>query len=121
MSLTTALYEGDGLIHFAPRARATVRTRGRTPGHGRKTLDVTQVALSLGKRRIHRGAIQVLIGAIWNAIRSIGPWIEEKSMEAHYRRVEGYLAQSSNYADLERRMRELDHDSRLNWIDCGSR
>lgn len=121
MSITTALYEGDGLIHFAPRARATVSTRGRTPGHGRTTLGVTQVPLRRGKRRARRSATVVLIGAIWNAIRSVGLWLEENSRDFHQRRVESYLAQSSNHADLERRMRELEHNDRLNWIDCGSR
>ena len=121
MSLTTILYESNGVIRFAPRGRAAVNARGRTPGQGTKTLGVTQPTHRLEKRRIRRGAIQFLFGAIWNAIRSVGLWMEEKSRQAHYRRVESYLAQSSNHADLERRMRELDHNSRLNWIDCGSR
>lgn len=117
----TALYEGDGLIHFAPRARAAVKPRGRSTGHGAKAQAVTQPVQRAGKRHARRGAIEILLGALWNAVRSAGVWIEEKSREAHYRRVESYLAQSSNHADLERRMRELDHNSRLNWIDCGSR
>ncbi len=123
MSFTTVLYDGGCVIRFAPSARAAVKTPVSAPGQGTNVQAVTQPARSRGleKRPIRRGAIQILIHGIWNALRSFGLWIEEKSMEAHYRRVENYLAQSSNHADLERRMRELDHNSRLNWIDCGSR
>lgn len=123
MSFTTALYESDGVIRFAPapRVRAPVKTRDKTPGQGTKTRRLAQDPHSLGKRRTRHGAIEVLIGAIWNALRSVGLWIEEKSTQARYRRIESYLAQSSNHADLERRMRELEHSDRLNWIDCGSR
>ena len=137
MSFTTVLYESDGVIRFAPRVRAAVKTQcktqgniqgktqgktpDKTPGQGTKTQRVAQHAHSLGKRRTRRGAIEVLIGAIWNALRSVGLWIEEKSTQAHYRRVESYLAQSSNHADLERRLCDIERGSRLNWIDGGSR
>ena len=121
MSFTAVLYEGDSVAHFAPRVRTAVKTRAKTPAQGAITQRVTQRPQSLARRRARRGAIEVLIGAIWNAVRSVGHWIEEKSSQAHYRRVESYLAQSTNHADLERRMRELDHNSHLNWIDCGSR
>lgn len=121
MSFTTALYKGDSVIRFAPHIRADVKNRGRTSDHGTKIPGATRLLLSPAKRRIRHGAIAMLFGSIWNAVRSVGLWIEEKSREAHYRRVESYLAQSSNHADLERRMRQLEHNSRLNWIDCGSR
>jgi hypothetical protein len=121
MSFTTALYEGHSVIRFAPCVPAAAKPLGKTPGQVTNTQRTAQPPHSLGKRRTRRGAIQILIGAVWNALRSVGLWIEEKAMEAHNRRVDSYLAQSSNHADLERRMRELDHNSRLNWIDCGSR
>jgi len=121
MSFTTALYEGNSVIRLAPRVPAAVRPLGKTPGQVTKTPRVAQPPHSIGKRGTRRGAIQILIGTIWNALRSVGLWIEEQSTQAHYRRVESYLAQSSNHADLERRMRELDHNSGLNWIDRGSR
>ena len=121
MSFTAVLYEGDSVAHFAPRIRTAVNTRSKTPNRGAKIQCLTRPSRSLGRGRSRRGAIEVLIGAIWNAVRSVGQWIEEKSSQAHYRRVESYLAQSTNHADLERRMRELDHNSHLNWIDCGSR
>ena len=119
MSFTTTLYEGDSIIHFPHRARAPAKAPRKSAGEGAKTRRVVQHAHS--KHRTRRGAIRVLFSAIWNALRSAGLWLEEKSMEAHYRRVDSYLAQSSNHAELERRIRELEHSDRLNWIDCGSR
>ena len=121
MSFITALYEGGSVTHFAPRDRAAVTSPGRTRVQVTKIGRVAQRAHSLVGHRTRRGAIQVLIRGIWNALRSVGLWIEEKSMQAHYRRVESYLAQSCNHADLERRMRELEHNDQLNWTDCGSR
>ena len=121
MSFTTALYEGDSVIRFAPRVRAAVETRGKTSGQGTKTQGVEQHPHSLGTHRTRRGAIEILIGAVWNALRSVALWLEEKSREAHYRRIESYLAQSTDHADLERRLRDLERSNRLNWIDCGNR
>ena len=110
MSFYTALYEGDGIIHYAPRARAAIQgTKG------------TRRVARPHARRTHRGAIVALVGAIWNALRSAVVWIDEKFREAHYRRIESYLAQSTDHADLERRLRDLERGNRLNWTDCGSR
>ena len=118
MSFTTVFYEGDSVIRFAPRVRAAVNT----PGHGTKTQRVAQPPHSLGKRRTRRGATEVLIGAIWNALRCVALWwIEKTSRDAHYRRIESYLAQSTDHADLERRLRDLERGNRSNWIDYGSR
>ena len=121
MSFTTTLYERSGAIRFAPSGSASVNAGGKTTGQATKTQGVTRLLLGPAKRRIRNGALAMLFGAIWNAVRSVGLWIEENSREAHYRRVESYLAQSSNHADLERRIRQLEHNDRLNWIDCGSR
>ena len=121
MSFATILYERNGTIRFAPSGSASVDARGKTPGQATRTQGVPRLLLGPAKRRIRNGAVAMLFGVIWNAVRSVGLWVVENSREAQYRRVESYLAQSSNHADLERRMRELDHNSRLNWIDCGSR
>ena len=118
MSFTTALYEGDSVIHSAFRAEAAVNPRIAGTKRVAQPATVLEIA-DLATAELKGWA--VLIDAVWNAIRSVGLWLEEKFSEAHYRQVESYLAQSSNHADLERRMRELDHNSRLNWIDGGSR
>ena len=118
MSFTTALYEGDSVIHSAFRAEAAVNPRiagTKRVAQPASAMEIAELATTELK------GWTILIEVVWNAVRSVGLWLEQKAMEAHYRQVESYLAQSSNHADLERRMRELDHSSRLNWIDCGSR
>jgi cell division septation protein DedD len=118
MSFTTALYEGDSVIHVLPRTGAAVRTR--VAGAKR----AAQPATALETAELATAELKgwtVLIGAIWNALRSVALWIDEKSMQAHYRRVDAYLSQSSDHADLERRLRDLERSSQLNWIDCSSR
>jgi hypothetical protein len=116
MSFTTALYEGDSVIHAAPRARA------KTPAAGAHR--VTQCATALERAEpatAERKGWTLVIGAVWNALRSAALWLDEKSRQAHYRRIESYLAQSTDHADLERRLRDLERGNRVNWIDCGSR
>jgi len=118
MSFTRALYEGDGVIHSEFRAgtAANPRIAGiRRVWPPATVLEIAELAVAELK------GWTALIDVVRKALRSVGLWLEEKSSEAHYRRVESYLAQSSNHADLERRMRELEHSNRLNWIDSGSR
>jgi len=95
MSFTAALYEGDSAIHksshYAELAAAEVK--GWT----------------------------TLFERIWNGLKSFALWIDEKSRQAQYRRVERYLAQSNDLAELERRIRQLERSNQSNWIDCASR
>ena len=118
MSFSTALYEGDSVIHRQPRARAP----SKNPAAAVKRAAPAPSALEaseLGSAELNGWTY--LIRATWNSLRSAARWIDEKSREAHYRRIDSYLAQSSDHADLERRMRDLERSSQLNWIDCGSR
>jgi hypothetical protein len=118
MSFTRALYEGDSVIHSEFRAGTAVNPRiagTRRVWPPATVLEIAELAMAELK------GWTVLIDVVQKALRSVGLWLEQKSSDAHYRRVESYLAQSSNHADLERRMRELEHSNRLNWIDSGSR
>ncbi len=119
MSFTTALYEGHSIIHYVPRASAAVKT----PAAGAQR--VAQPATALEKAELATAELKgwtFVIGAVWNALRSVALWwIEKTSRDAHYRRIESYLAQSTDHADLERRLRDLERGNRSNWIDYGSR
>jgi cell division septation protein DedD len=120
MSFTTALYGGDSVIHSMPRASVAVRTRVA----GVKAKRAAQPATVLETAELATAELKgwtVLIGAIWNALRSAALWIDQKSMQAHYRRIDAYLSQATDHADLERRMRDMERRNQLNWIDCGSR
>ena len=118
MSFTAALYEGDSGIHSELRTDAAVNSR--IAGRKRVAQPITTLEMADLATAELKGWT-ALIDVVWNALRSVGLWIEEKSTQAHYRRVESYLAQSSNHADLERRIRQVEQSNRLNWIDCGSR
>lgn len=111
MSFMTAMYEGDSVIRFAPHATGTT-------AHG--TVRTGGLARPV-PHRVRHGAIKVLFGAVWNALKSAVLWLDEKSREGHYRRIEAYLAQSTDHADLERRLRDLERGNQLYWTDCGSR
>ena len=118
MSFTTALYEGDSVIHYVPRAGAAVNI----PAAGAQRLAQPATALETAElATAELNGWTFAIGAVWNALRSAALWLEEKSREAHYRRIESYLAQSTDHADLERRLRDLERNHRFDWIDCGSR
>ena len=118
MSFSTALYEGDSVIHTLPRA--SVPSKARVAG----VKSAVPAATALETAELATAELNgwtFVIGAVWNAIRSVALWIDEQSRQAHYRRIDSYLAQSTDHADLERRLRDLERSNRLNWIDCGSR
>ena len=112
MSFTTALYEGNSVIRFVPRAPAAVKTSAA--GAQR----VAQPATALERAELATADPKgwtFVIGAVWNALRSVALWwIEKTSRDAHYRRIESYLAQSTDHADMERRLRDLERSNRLN-------
>ena len=95
MSFTAALYEGDSTIHGGSRYAelAAAEIKGWT----------------------------TLFERIWDGLKSVALWIDEKSRQAQYRRVERYLAQSTDLADLERRIRQLERSNQCNWTDCARR
>ena len=114
MSFTAALYEGDSVIHRAPGNPT------RTAGAKR----LSRPATVLESADLATAEIQgwtVLFELVWDGLKAVALWIEEKSRQAHYRRVEDYLAQSNDLADLERRIRQLERSNQSNWIDCSSR
>ncbi len=47
--------------------------------------------------------------AIANAIYRVMEWFDRAAHRARQRELEAYLAQSTDHADLERRMREITH------------
>lgn len=119
MSFTAALYEGDSVIRHMPRptrpaakAANVAATRGARPATALENADLATAEIK---------GWTALFEMVWSAIKSVALWIDEKSRQAHYRQVEAYLAQSTDHADLERRIRHLERSNQLNWIDCASR
>jgi hypothetical protein len=118
MSFTTALYEGDSVIHTLPRADLALRTRAA--GAKRATRPATALETAELATAELKG-LTVLFEALWSALCSIAAWIDEKAMQAHYRDIDAYLSKATDHADLERRLRDLERRNQVNWIDCGSR
>ena len=119
MSFTAALYEGDSVIRHMPRPARPASTAGNAaakPG--------ARPATALESADLATAEIKgwtALFEMAWSAMKSVAAWIDESSRQAHYRQVEAYLAQSTDHADLERRIRTLERSNQLNWIDCASR
>jgi len=111
MSYSTVFNDGHRVIHALHRSSAPIR----------RPLPASSIEDIPDHAAAERAGLKIVVRALWNAIRSAFIWIDTKSREAHYRRVEAYLAQSCDHADLERRMREMNCNNLINWTDCGSR
>jgi hypothetical protein len=85
MRTTPPLYEGDGYVHPAPVVTEPV--------------DVWEIEQ---RAKAMRRAV------IGEALRRFGDWIGKKLRSAARRDLENYLSQSTDHADLERRLREFE-------------
>ncbi|MBI4292574.1 MAG: DUF3563 family protein [Betaproteobacteria bacterium] len=86
MSYTGTLYEGDSLIHKMPMRS--------------ESSDADAGAENPWK----------LASPIVAAFQSFFDWIDRSARDARYRQIEGYLSQSTDLADLERRQRNLERN-----------
>jgi len=112
MAFTGALYEGDGVIHTMPViAGIQSRLKGGIPTAqaARQASSVDTAVLGRAQLRAWSSLIMPIVGAI----KSFAEWIDRKSRDAHYRQIEGYLAQATDHADLERRLRDLERGNRF--------
>ena len=116
MSFTAALYEGDSVIHrdfgIGQAAIRTGSAGARQPATALERADLATAELK---------GWTSLFEAIWSGSKSVALWLDEKSRAAHYRRVDAYLSGATDHADLERRIRDMERQNQLNWIDCASR
>lgn len=105
MNFTGPFYEGDGYIHrrFATKLAAGTASRAAKSAEARalQASGVKGQALKLRAR-----TIAALVGGFF-------AWMERGAREARRRQVETYLAQSSDVADLEHRMRLLERRGEL--------
>jgi uncharacterized protein DUF3563 len=92
MRIAYPLYEGDGYLHYRGAAKAS---RGSDTG-------------ALDLRAIEHRARALRREVIAGLLRRLGNWIEAKFQDVRRRDVEAYLAQATDHADLERRLRDLE-------------
>lgn len=92
------LYEGDGYLHF--RTAAPVRKPVLT--------GIDMRAIEVRAHAARREAMSALLARF-------GRWLEAKLRPGPRRDVEAYLAQSSDHADLERRLRDVERRNQLGY------
>ena len=102
MKIRFPLYEGDGYLHY--RGHQVVESTA--PVEQRTTAQI-KVPLIDKRARELRGA------AISKAFCRLSGWIERKIGNAKRRRIDAYLSQSTDRADLERRLKEIERNSQL--------
>jgi hypothetical protein len=112
MSFTAALYEGDSVIH---RELGVGANRTKRAGKAATALERAELATAEIK------GWTFVFEAIWDGIKTVAMWLDEQSRRANYRRIDAYLSRATDHADLERRIRDLERQNQLNWIDCASR
>jgi len=93
---TYPLYEGDGYLHFR-----------NTPA-ARKPADVDVRAVEERARALRGKTIAGLLARF-------GQWLEARLRPGPRRDVEAYLAQATDHADLERRLRDVERRNELGY------
>jgi hypothetical protein len=103
MRTAIPLYEGDGYLHYrdAPVLAPAAQQNAEAGNLDRR-------AIELQARALRREAIASMFR------RLIG-WIETKLQNAERRDVEAYLAQATDHADLERRLKEVERKNRFEY------
>ena len=98
MRIAYPLYEGDGYLHY--RNAGTSRPKNADGADLR--------ALEERARALRRKAITDLLARF-------GQWLQTKLQSGRRREVEAYLAQATDHADLERRLRDVERGNRLGY------
>jgi uncharacterized protein DUF3563 len=99
MRIAYPLYEGDGYLHFR---KSSAAGKAETPA------GVDMRAVEQRARALRREVIAGLIDRF-------GQWLGAKLQSGRRREVEAYLAQSTDHADLERRLRDVERRSQLGY------
>lgn len=87
------LYEGDGIIHLQAESSAV-------PDSGMSLFEIEKAARDYRTR-----TIAALVSRFLD-------WIDAGIQRAKYRDLESYLAESTDLADLEHRMRRMEGEPR---------
>jgi len=101
MRITYPLYEGDGYLHY--RNAPTSKTESTTTTQGVDVRAIEQRARALRRE------------AISNLLARLGDWLGSKLQSGRRRDVEAYLARSTDHADLERRLRDVERKDQLGY------
>jgi hypothetical protein len=110
MRITGPLYEGDGFIHRWVGSKRFAGALAKSANRAQRELEQLQNARPSGLdfAHIEQTARQMRAGAVAWLVRNTLARIERWARRARERQTEAFLAQSSDAADLERRIRQLE-------------
>lgn len=115
MRITGPLYEGDGLIHLWAGSK---RTAGALAKAGKGALRETErlqatTPAATDFSAIERGARRMRAAAVAWVVQNAFGAIERWAQRGRRREIDAYLAQATDPADLEHRMRQLERRGAL--------
>lgn len=96
-NLSIPLYEGDGYLRL-PEKSIVPASSGATPAS----------AEQIDCRTVEKQARTLRAVVIGSAIERVFNWLDQKYQRARWRDVDAFLAQSTDHADLERRLKQLE-------------
>ncbi len=99
-NLSIPLYEGDGYLRFPEKSMAPASS-GSTPA----SAELTQ---PIDGRTVEKQARILRAVVIGSVIERVFNWLDQKYLRARWRDVDAFLAQSTDHADLERRLKQLE-------------
>lgn len=103
------MYEGDGIFRrpdtpesagMAASTPSLLKAAGKTPFAG-PFIDI---------REIEARARQLRADTIGGLLTRLFDWFDARVRRARYRDLERYLSESTDVADLERRLRQIGHE-----------
>jgi len=100
-NLSIPLYEGDGYLRLPKKLIAPASSGGTPPS-----------AEVIDRRTVEKQARTLRAVVIGNAIERVFNWLDQKYQRARWRDVDAFLAQSTDHADLERRLKQLERGNR---------
>lgn len=116
MRISGPLYEGDGLIHLwvgskrvAGKPAKAVNAEMRQQDPLEAELPATRDDLAVIEHRARRLRAATIAKLVRSAFDGIGRWAQR----IRRRDAEAYLAQASDHAELERRVRQLERREAL--------
>lgn len=111
MSASMYMYDGDGLLHAAPRRRPATVAR---PVPAAATTPASQPAPAAPSATPAMTIAERKGEALRRFFPKIGAWLADWAYFARMREVEHYLSQATDAVDLEARIRRLERGPAMN-------
>ncbi|MGB7540953.1 MAG: DUF3563 family protein [Burkholderiales bacterium] len=104
MKTPIPLYEGDGYIHYQEGRTAESPAPAR-PSDAAQAVDFQAIEHARELRSV----------AVGEAFHKFAAWLVRKLRDAQRSEVDAYLSQSTDLADLEQRLKHIEHRNGFNF------